>query len=299
MSIRKAAEIVVFNVLFFFLGLTVFFVRVVPCKAFVINMLGALCGTVMMLAKIRRWRCIMKFAGNIGSPLPGLLYVLRHFVQTGIDYLWGYLYYESGLKLDQYFTAENTEIMDEAYERGKGVIVLSAHYGPMVTTSMLNNRYGNIKRPVTSANFERWDRMSGYTIRPLRSKMHKFLSDPKLSIVAGKTEKEMVAHVKKGGILFLHIDGSGPTRGDKTDFFGLSFSPHLFPFKLSLGHDVPVLFCSLEKKTDGGYQMRITRCNAFSSPREGYVRFISFLTNLIYTNPFSWLLLPAVCKEKD
>ena len=296
---RKTVEIFVFNSIFFCAGIAIFFVRIVPWKICVINVFGTISGIIMMFTKIRQWRCVMKFAKNIGNPLPGFLYVLRHFVQTGIDYVWGYLYYESIPELKQYFETENKKIIDAAYSDGTGVIVLSAHYGPMVTTYMLNNMYGNIKRPVTSDNFERWRKMSKYTIKPLRSRIHEFLSNSKSSIVSGKSEKEMVMHVKKGGILFMYIDGLGPVQGKDVDFFGLPLKPNFFPFKLSLRYNVPVVFCSLEKKINGGYLLRITRCNAFSTPDEGYMQYVSFLKTIIGTKPFSWLLLPSVCQEKQ
>jgi lauroyl/myristoyl acyltransferase len=299
MSLRKATEICVFNSVYFFLGLAVFFVRIAPCRVLVINAMGTISGIVMMFTKIRKWRCIMGFAGNIGASRPGLFYVLRHFVQTGIDYVWGYLYYDPGSKVRQYFDVENREIIQQAFSAGKGVIVLSAHYGPLITTFMLNEMFGNIKRPTTADNFERWKKKSRYTIKPLRSKISEFLSDPKLNIVSGKSEKEMVMHVKKGGILFMYIDGPGPIRGKTVDFFGLRLNPHYFPFKLSLLYNVPVVFCSLGKKPGGGYLLRISRCSNFSSPNEGFTRYVSFLKALVCTNPFSWFLLPSVGRGKQ
>lgn len=287
-----------YNSVFFFLGLTLLFVRIAPCRVFMITAMGTVMGIIMMVARISSWRCMMDFARNIGDRHPGLFYVVRHFVQTGIDYVWGYLYYESESNLRQHVDVENRDVIDQAINDGKGVIVISAHYGPMITTFMLQTMYGNIKRPVTADNFQRWEKMSTYTIKPFRSKMHEFLSNPALSIVSGRSERDMVKHLKQGGALLMYLDWPGPVKGNAVDFFGFRFSPNHFPFKMSLLTNSPVVFCSLEKKIGEGYLLRITQCDNFSSPHEGYMLYLSFLKALISANPFSWLLLPSLCRKK-
>jgi len=242
----------VLNVKFLAIRLVGVVIHVVPFRAALLNGLGIVIGLCIMFLRIGQWRAIKRFAQYTGSPLPALLYIAKYFLQQGKDGVWGYVFCEAPSVLDQYVTTRNVEAVKHALAGGKGAIVLGAHYGPVLYAYMLNRMYSNVKVLYAKEFVMQLHNAGTLVLKPLRSKKVVLLNDPDGVLVSQKDEKQLVDHVKKGGMVGTHVDFPGPAgKVGTTPFFGISIRPHVFPFRLALKYDVPVFSAFSRKLSEG------------------------------------------------
>ena len=287
------ASRLVLNLKFLAIRLIGISVGVVPFKAFLLNSFGSVIGLFFMFLRIGQWRAIKRFARHTGNPLPALLYIAKYFVQQGKDGVWGYVFCEAPSALDQYVTMQNVEAMKQALARGKGAIVLGAHYGPVLCTYMLDRMHFNVKTLVAKRFIMQLHDAWTLVLKPLRSKKVVFLNESGVVLASREEEKYLFDHVKKGGVVKMEIDYPGPpTNVGTTPFLGISISPHLFPFRLALKYDIPIFFCFFNKNKCGAYIMNFIPIGEYSTPEEGFRRYLSRLQAQIEEYPFMWGMIP-------
>jgi lauroyl/myristoyl acyltransferase len=268
-------------------------IHFVPFKVTLLNGLGIVTGLFFMFLRTGQWRAIKRFARYTGSTLPTLLYILKYFVQQGKDGVWGYVFCEAPSVLDKYVTMQNLEAMKQALARGKGAIVLGAHYGPVLCTYMLDRMHFNVKTLVDKRFVTQLHNAGTLVLKPLRSKKILFLNESGVVLVSREEEKYLFDHVKKGGMAKMDIDYPGPRRNAGTaPFLGISISPHLFPFRLALKYDIPIFFCFFNKNKCGAYIMNFIPSVDYSTPEEGFRRYLSRLQAQIEEYPFMWGMIP-------
>lgn len=250
-----------------------------------------------MFLNIDQWKAISRFAQHTGSRLPALLYIAKYFVQQGKDGVWGYVFCEAPSVLDQYITVQNLGAMKQALARGKGAIVLGAHYGPVLHTYMLHRMHFKVKT-LFNKNFATQLRNAGtLVLKPLRSKKILFLNESGVVLLSREEEKFLFDHVRNGGVAKMDIDYPGPSRNDGTaPFLGVSISPHLFPFRLALKYGIPVFFSFFSKNKHGTYTMNFIPSGEYSDPEEGFRRYLVRLQAQIEEYPFMWGLIPYFFK---
>ena len=281
------------NVKFLAIRLIGMSVGVVPFKAFLLNSFGSVIGLFLMFLKIDRWKAIKRFARHTGSPLPALLYIAKYFVQQGKDGVWGYVFCEAPSVLDQYVTIQNVEAMKQALAKGKGAIVLGAHYGPVLCTYMLDRMHFDVKSLVSKSFVRHLHNAGTLVLKPLRSKKIRFLNESGVFLVSREEEKYLFDHVRKGGMVKMDIDYPGPSKNAETaPFLGISISPHLFPFRLALKYDVPVFFCFFNRNKYGAYLINFIPSGEYSTPEEGFRRYLYRLQTQIEEHPFMWGMIP-------
>ncbi len=285
------------NVKFLAIRLIGISVRVLPFKAFLLNSLGIVIGLLLAFLKIGQWSAIRRFARHSGSSLPALLYILKYFVQQGKDAVWGYVYCEAPFVLDQYVTTQDVEAVKYAIARGKGAIVLGAHYGPVLYTYMLNRMHFNVKALLAQAFVTQLHNAGTLVLNTIRSKKVIFFNDPGIVLVSKEDEKHFVEHVRKGGVVVTNIDFPGPMgKGETVPLFGLSIRPHAFPFRLALKYDIPVFFCLFHNIRRRGYRMDFIPSGEYATPEEGFRRYLSRLQAQIEEYPFMWSMIPRFFK---
>ncbi|MFA6056046.1 MAG: hypothetical protein WC769_11810 [Thermodesulfovibrionales bacterium] len=255
--------------------------------------MGIAIGLFFMFLRIGQWGAITRFARHIGSPLPALLYLVKYFTQQGKDGVWGYVFCEAPSVLDQYVTTWNAEALRNALAGGKGAIVLGAHYGPALNSYMLYRMHFNLKILFAKEYVMHLYNAGTLVLKPFRSKKVMFLNDSGVVLVSRKQEKHLVSHVKKGGLIALTLDFPGPTRKDATvSLFGLSICPHVFPFRLALKYEIPVFFYLFNNMKHGGYRLDFIPIGEYSTPEEGFRRYLSRLQAQIEEYPFMWSTIP-------
>jgi lauroyl/myristoyl acyltransferase len=218
---------------------------------------------------------------------------VKYFVQQGKDGVWGYVFCEAPSVLDQYVSTQNADSVKHALARGKGAIVIGAHYGPVLHTYILNRMHFNVKALLAGKFVTELHNAGSLVLKPLRSATVMFLTDPSVVLVSGKDEKHFVEHVKKGGVVITDIDYPGPAgKGETVTFFGLSICPHVFLFRLALKYEIPVFFSLLNNIRMSGYRMDFVPSGEFSTPEEGFRRYVSYLQAQIKEYPFMWGMIP-------
>jgi len=260
---------------------TAAFVRILPFRVQIIELIGLVRGTMLMLFEIGQWGRIARFARASESTVSGWAFIVRHYIRRGEDCTWTNLYYEMPAVLGKHIDVERCETLEQALRDGKGAVLLGVHGGPSICSHLLLEMNVNIKCLVAEGTFRLWERATRYVIRPILSKRIAFLSDPRRNIIAGKSEREIVRHMKDGGAIFMMIDSPSVFAKEKVEgahvhAMGMTFQPHYFPFRLSLRYGSPVYFCFFQK-VPRGYRLRFAHCGAFSTPHEGFLNYLSFL----------------------
>ena len=135
-----------------------------------------------------------------------------------------------------------------------------------------------------------WNDIAALGLQSLKSNMLLFLSSPEKGPIAGKTEKELLMHLRQSGVILMHIDTPGPRKTEqKIHLLSLPISPHYFPFRLTLKYHAPVFFfASFDRTTSAGYRLRILPLGKFKSPAEGFKKYIFLLQDQIRVYPFMW-----------
>ena len=292
----------IINRLFFIVGLSLRFscrkmiilvIKLAPNRIYQINMIGAFTGITSMFVNINRWKAISRFAKHTDDSLPILFYLTKYFMQRGKDMVWNIAIYEKSLNLQKYFSIDNKEILEQANNEDKGVIFVSAHYGPALYTYIFNNMNIYLKSLVNYKTLERIEYIEKIRCRFLLSKQQLFLKDGQRILRAGKSEKELVRHLRRGGNVLILNDGNiSKYRNKSTEFFGLPMGLSYFPFKLALKYDVTIIFCIFNRNQNTGYLLRLIPFSNFITAEEGVRQYSLFLQEQISIYPFMWRSLP-------
>jgi lauroyl/myristoyl acyltransferase len=297
-GVTVAARIAV-NIKFLAVRVVGLVIRVVPFRAALLNGLGVVTGLFFMLLRTGQWKAIIGFARHTSSTLPALVYLLKYFVQQGKDGIWGYIFSEAPSALARYLTVQDAEALERASTGGKGVIVLGAHYGPVLYAYMLSRMHFDVKAHI-SGNFARQlENDETLVLKPFRSSKVKFLREPGAVLVARKDEKSLVDHVRRGGMVVMEIDFPGPRgREGRVPFFGIPIRTHAFPFRLALAYGVPVFFCFFGKEKRGAYRMDLISAGEFATPEEGFRQYLACLEVRIGECPFLWSMMPRFFRRR-
>lgn len=270
-------------------------IKILPCKVFLIRGFGFLIALKWLFININKWKSIVRFARHTESTLPAWLYVIKYFVQMGVDRAWTIIYYEANFSLKSYITIENKKLLQSALAEGKGVMLLAAHYGPRLYGIMLHEM--NIEFKYLAGGRKKMEDVLKTAIKSLLRKEFLFLRNSQLYLVAQKSEKEFVRHLKSGGVVSMHIDSPSRNKGEEEiDFFGLPMRFSYFPFKLSLKYKTPILFYFFKKDKNGGYRLCFVPSGSFSDPAEGAKRYVSFFQAQITAYPFMWARVQTLLK---
>lgn len=277
-----------YNLFYLYIKVAVQVIKMSPCKVFLIRGFGFLLALKLMFinSNIIRWKLIVRFARHTKSTLPAWLYVIKYFVQTGVNRAWTIFYYEANYSIKKYITIENKELLQSVLAEEKGVMLLAAHYGPKLYGIMLHEM--NIETKYLAS--PPWcSHVSKIVIKSLSCKEFLFLENSQRYLARRKSEKEFVRHLKSGGVVSMQIDYSYKNKeGKRIDFLGFPMEFSYFPFKLSLKYKTPILFYFFTKVKNGGYRLCFVPSGSFSTPAEGAKRYAAFFQAQITACPFMW-----------
>lgn len=217
-------------------------------------------------------------------------------MQRAQDIVWSWLFFEAPRELQGAIKFQPQEEFIKQLRGESGCIVLGAHYGPTLYMHCLDGNSGNVKAVISPEQITSWRYLLQHSSRQLQNHMLRYLSDAQRILDPHKSQKELLKHLKHGGIVLMHCDYPGPGEINQSQrFFGAPFRPHTFPFRIALSHGVRVFFACFEKNKTG-YRLQLEPCENFSSPEEGYDKYLRFVENRIRRFPFMWALLPLLPK---
>jgi len=164
--------------------------------------------------------------------------VFRHLATAGVDAARIPIFLKQGM--DRYIKAENVHYFEEAFKKGNGVILLTAHFG----------------------NWEllgAWLTWKGYPLRvvgtPINNpKLNQLITETRnqagyINIARGIETREIIRALKQGCPLGMLMDQDTRVKGVYVDFFGRKANTPAGPVILARRFNIPIVsgFMHLEK----------------------------------------------------
>ncbi len=143
----------------------------------------------------------------------------------------------------------NPEAIEEALKRGRGLVLMSGHFGNWEWLSIgsalaLGKKYTVIVHPPhnprVAALIDRWRTSMGNRTVPM-----------------GVAVRDVVRTLRERGIVAILADQSGPGGGLFVDFFGRPAATYEGPAIFALKYGAPVLMGLGVRRDDGAYDVRL------------------------------------------
>ena len=262
-------------------------VRAAPGNRQVVDGIGALIGLPLLLNKPYR-RKGLRMAKTLQPSAPTWPHLVKFAAQTGRDIAWGAMYFEAGEPLSRYVEVDGLETLHEAVRSGRGALLIGAHFGPSLGSVKLHQLGFAVMSLAAGHNVSRYREAARLHPKWLADKKSKFMADEVRAVAFPANGKELVNHVRSGGVTVMLLDDPLTTGGAECKFYGDTVRFSYFPFKLALKYDVPVFFYYFDRKPKAGYVMRLVTCPAFATPAAGAQAYATFLESIVRQAPEMW-----------
>ncbi|MDO9265429.1 MAG: lysophospholipid acyltransferase family protein [Desulfosalsimonadaceae bacterium] len=170
--------------------------------------------------------------------------VFRHFLTAGVDAARIPIFIKEGM--DRYIRADNMHYFEDAYAGGKGMILLTAHFG----------------------NWEllgAWLTWKGYPLRAVGSPLSNPLLDQLITdtrnqagyinIARGTETREIIRTLKQGCPLGILMDQDTRVKGVFVDFFGRKANTPVGPVLLARRFNIPIIPAFMHLEPDLTYHV--------------------------------------------
>lgn len=252
---------------------------------------GKLIGNILMILSKKRRKITFD---NISNAFPELNnieinVILKHSYQnlgiTLIELL--YIKKLSNEELKNYIEYENIELIEELLSRGKGLLLLSGHYGNweylaysagIFTGKQLNVIVKNQKNKILNKILNQYRSKSGNNLIPMN-----------------KAALEIIRVIKNKGMVALLADQSASKNKDIfVDFFGRPAITYEAPAKLALKFEIPIIMGFAERQSNNKYKVKLFEIkyedikNSENAIELLTQRHVSLLEKQIRKNPNQW-----------
>ena len=170
--------------------------------------------------------------------------MFAHFATVGVDTIRIPMFIENGM--DQYIRAENMHYFEEAFRRGRGMILLTAHFG----------------------NWElmgAWLTWKGYPLRVVgkslaNARLNQLVVETRnqsgyINISRGTETREIIKALRQGYPLGMLMDQDTRVKGVWVDFFGRKANTPVGPVLLARKFDIPIIPVFMHLEPDLTYQI--------------------------------------------
>ncbi|WP_337865209.1 lysophospholipid acyltransferase family protein [Ignavibacterium sp.] len=183
---------------------------------------------------------------------------------------------------------ENLELIEDKNKLGKGVILLSAHFGnweyiAASASLQLNKKFLIIVKNQRNKFVNDW-------MNKMRTR---WLNEV---VPLGVSVRNIYSVLKSNGIAAMVADQRGPEEGLKLDFFGKKTSVYTGPAVLALKTGAPIIFGIPVRQKDYSYKTTLTELDKTNLPAEEEEkikvlteRMIKYLEKIILEHPEQWL----------
>ena len=199
-----------------------------------------------------------------------------------------YLPYLSESQMIKAVDCTNPEFILQKYNEGKGVILLSSHFG--------NWEYGAISVGIQVKH------SLSVVVKPLRNNLvDEFMNRGRTKfgnevVPLGISIRRTYQTLKQKKIVAMVADQRGPIEGEKVDFFGKKASIYTGPAALALKTGAPILCGIPIRGKDFKYSMTLVEIpltnlpdNEAEKEKEISQRYTSYLESVIRKYPEQWL----------
>jgi len=185
---------------------------------------------------------------------------------------------------------DNLELMEKKLSERKGLIMLSGHFG---NWELLALAIGYLSgHPLSVIVQEQRNPLVNLLINRYRSRFGNHI------INLGRAAKNSIAVLRKGGVVGMIADQSGPEDGLYVEFFGRNVATHDGPARFSLKTGAPLLMVFAVRQADGTYHVHIEEVEQKDLPEDATEkvgeltrRHVAILERYIRAYPDHWLWL--------
>jgi KDO2-lipid IV(A) lauroyltransferase len=183
---------------------------------------------------------------------------------------------------------ENLELMKAAYARGKGLIMLSGHFGNWELIALAMGYLS--KLPITIIVQTQANKLVDDVINRNRCLLGNRV------VPMGMSVREIIRTLDEGGVVAIAPDQSGAMEGAFVSFFGRSVATHKGPAVFALRSGAPVQMGFITRKPDGRYTVVLEEIptgdltdNTEESVVELTRRHTALLEKYVRMHPDHWL----------
>ncbi|MGB9772743.1 MAG: lysophospholipid acyltransferase family protein [Bacteroidota bacterium] len=185
---------------------------------------------------------------------------------------------------------DNLQLMEKKLSEQKGLIMLSGHFG---NWELLALAVGYLSgHPLSVIVQEQRNPLVNLLINRYRCRFGNHL------INLGRAAKNTIAVLRKGGVVAMLADQSGPEDGLYVEFFGRNVATHDGPARFSLKTGAPLLMGVAIRQSDGTYHMHLEEVEQKDLPEDANEkveeltrRHVAILERYIRAYPDHWLWL--------
>jgi len=201
-------------------------------------------------------------------------------------------------EIREYIRYSNIEMINELHSRGKGVILLSGHFGNWELLAYSAGLFSGL--PVMIIVKPQKNKVADKLLNSYRTQRgNSVISMYNAAFTIFKT-------LKKGGVIALLADQSATKDKDIfMDFFGIPAATYESPAELALKLDVPIVMGFAVRQKDGSYYVDLQEIkhDDLEHSSEGIVeltrRHVLALENAIRDNPGHWAWQHRKWKHSD
>jgi KDO2-lipid IV(A) lauroyltransferase len=189
--------------------------------------------------------------------------------------------------IEKYIKFNNFDLIMEAYNRGKGLIFLSGHFGNWELTALAVGLYTKI--PVTVVVKPQSNKISDKYLNEFRS-----LGGNKM-LPMSKAARTIIQTIKQKGAIALLVDQSADWQKDVfVDFFGRPAATYEAPAVIALKYRCPLIVGFAHRQEDNSYLVRVEEIDYsdLDDSKESIIeltkRHVKILEDNIRLNPGHW-----------
>lgn len=191
-------------------------------------------------------------------------------------------------QIKEYVQFENSQLLQKLYDDGRGLILLSAHYGNWEFMAMAGAYHLNLDMLIPVKLLKNWfvDRIINKNRTACGNKV----------INMDKAAFEMLKQLKSGKAIALLADQSAHENSDiYVSMFGKPTLTYKAPAELALKYNIPLTFNYCERQRDGKYIIKseLVKSEDLEFTKEGVAeltqRHSNMLEALLRRNPAQWV----------
>ena len=233
---------------------------------------------------------ILEYKNALKNHQKNIVFLFNYFLNKTYDRIFSHLIAEDPKKYLKYVCIEGAEYVRQFMNNDRGVILITGHFGPMFRTLLFKEVFG-----IGVSSFARAD--SKEYLCNSSAKKHKIISSSPIYIV-GEEKQFLEGLLRKEWIIFLNDVPLKKRASCHHTLFGKIIHFSELPFKLSIKHNIPILFVGTTK-IKRQYHLSILPIDEFYTQGEGLEKYIALIEKMLCHDPYKGNCIAEECFKKD